>query len=196
MPANIPTIVPELLRERFALAYQHNRVILFHAPCGSGKTVVTRKLLEPYRACWLNAEDNVLSLEAMDAHCETLVVDNLHLLENSIHKETLCEWIRTQKGQHFILLTRGAIPGWLMPFQLAGVMESFGLEDLLLDKAAAKALSDAWGVSLTDTELGAMLSDTLGYPVALSILMRTVSKESGYSQSTLNAARQQLFLYF
>lgn len=191
-----PTIVPELLRERFALAYKHNRVLLFHAPCGSGKTVVARELLKRYNTCFLSVADEDFSPDAMEECCEVLAVDDLHLMEDSGDKETLCELIRTERERHFVLLTRGAIPGWLMPFQFAGVMESFGLEDLLLDKAAAKALAEAYGVSLTGTELSAMLSDTKGYPVALAILLRLLSEQGSYSEAALNVGRQQLFLYF
>lgn len=196
MPEHTPTIVPALLRERFSLAFRYSRIILFHAPCGSGKTAVARELLKPYHTCFLSAASDDFSLQEIDERCEVLVVDDLHLLEDGAPKEALCELLRTQKQRRFVLLTRGAVPGWLMPFQFAGVMESFQMDDLLLDKASAKALATAYGVTLTDAELGAMLGDTRGYPVALAILLRLLTERGSYSKSVLHAGRQQLFLYF
>ena len=110
--------------------------------------MVARELLKRYNTCFLSVADEDFSPDAMEECCEVLAVDDLHLMEDSGDKETLCELIRTERERHFVLLTWGAIPGWLMPFQFAGVMESFGLEDLLLDKAAAKVPHDTHGASL------------------------------------------------
>lgn len=191
-----PIVIPERLQERFALAYQLNRVLLLHAPCGCGKTEVAKKLLQAYRVCYLSAAEDAFSLQAIDRDCEVLLIDDLHLLTDSDIKHALCERIRLEKDKHFVFLTRGAIPGWLMPFQFAGIMESFGIEDLFLDKAAATALAEAYGVSLSYAELGAVLNDTNGYPVALAILLRRLSDGGTYGQTLLNASKQQLFMYF
>jgi LuxR family maltose regulon positive regulatory protein len=196
MLENTKVVVPGLLRKHFDLAYKHNRVLLFHAPCGCGKTVVARELLKQNQVCYLSAADDAFSLDAVSPRCKVLLVDDLHLLEGSEAPQALCKLIRTRQETHFVLLSRGAVPGWLMPFQFAGIMESFTIEDLLLDKTSIETLAAAYGVSLTSAETAAILKDTRGYPVALALLMGLISEQGAYREEILNTGRQQLFLYF
>lgn len=196
MTESMPVVIPELLRERFALAYRHNRVLLFHAPCGCGKTVMAQELLKPYKTCRISAADDAFSPVLVPDDCEALIVEDLQLLEDGAPRQALCELIRTQKNRHFVLLSRGTVPGWLMPFQFAGVMESFPIEDFMLDKTGAKTLAAAYGVSLSAAEINAIVKDTRGYPVALAILLRLIAEQGAYSQAVFKIGRQQLFLYF
>lgn len=82
-----------------------------------------------------------------------LVIDDLHLIDSLENRDILCEMIRTHKQRHFILIGRGSVHGWLRPFQFAGIMESFDMSNLMLDKTCVKAFAKAYGVSITHTKI-------------------------------------------
>lgn len=196
MHGNTHTIVPELLKDRFSLAFKHYQVIIFHAPCGCGKTTVAKELLKQYKTCYLNASDDHFSLEQMDDDSKVLILDDLHLLECETQRSVLCEKIRTQKSRRFILLTRGTIPAWLMSFRFCGIMEDFSMNDLLFDKSSIQALMESYNITLSPAQLSALHHDTKGYPVAVFFLARLVQEKNGYSEAILSEGKRELFLYF
>lgn len=189
-------IIPPKLKDKFVLAYKRNPVILFHAPCGMGKTIVVKKLLLSHNPLYLSAMQEDFSLQAIPANCKVLIIDDLHVIENRQDKDLLCEMIRTRKQMHFILLSRGSIPGWLMSFQLAGIMESFEMSDLILDKTCIKTIAKSYEISITNAEIDRILIDTMGYPVSVAITMKLLLKNNQYTTDVVDKMHQQTFFYF
>lgn len=61
-------------------------------------------------------------------------MDDLQWLKDSAEQEALCAAIRENPEKKFVLLTRGTMPGWLLPFQLAGVLTVLGHGTSALDR--------------------------------------------------------------
>ena len=184
------------LEERFCDAWEDNRVILFSAPCGCGKTTTANALLRGMSVLRLNAAETDFSSVKTPAGCHAVLVDDLQLLREPERQHGLCELIRSRPELRFILLGRGRTPGWLMPFELAGVMLTFGTEDLLLDLDTSRRMLEALGASVSAAEMSAIHRDTKGYPVALRLLGQRLTDGGAYGPEVLADVKRGLFTYY
>lgn len=189
-------VIEEQLSESFRTAMERGRIALFSAPCGFGKTVVARALLEGCRVRELSADGETLDLPTDDGTWDVLLLDELQSLPES-GQEPLCALLRTAVERRFVLLSRGGLPGWLAPFQFSGLLRVFIADDLALHRVGAAELLARCGVTLPDTELTAVLRDTCGHPLALELLGRCMAaRREGYTPVVEQTVRRQMMAYF
>ena len=62
------------------------------------------------------------------------MIDSLPALKDPEDQQTLCAWIRENPELHFVILSRGVLPGWLMPFRFTGLLQLIEARDLLFDR--------------------------------------------------------------
>ncbi|WP_293009402.1 MULTISPECIES: LuxR C-terminal-related transcriptional regulator [unclassified Oscillibacter] len=189
-------IIKPSLEEIFLTSWEHCRVILFAAPCGCGKTTTATALLSKHNICLLNAADAEFSQEDILRDCDTVLVDDLQYLLEPVRREALCELIRTQANLHFVLLGRGPVPGWLMPFQFAGIMLTIDTLTLNFDRQTAQRMLDSRGITISPEEMSAIQRDLKGYPIAMDILCRKLKDGAAYSAEIFDAIKRELFIYF
>lgn len=127
---NRPVIGAELA-EAFDEVMERGRIALFSAPCGFGKSVVSRALLRRRRVRELSADGEDFALPENDGTWDVLVLDQLQELPEEA-RDDLCQLLRTAVDRRFVLLSRGQLPGWLTPFRFSGLMQVFTAEDLAL----------------------------------------------------------------
>lgn len=193
----LPVIVPRLLQEHFTAAWKRCRIILFSAPCGCGKTTSAKKLLERFLVCERSAAAHDFLAEPIPENCEVLLVDELHCLKDSEQQQAFCELIRSSQSRRFVLLSRGKTPGWLMPFQFAGVMAVFEMETLLFDRAAVQELLTAYGITeRTEAEVTEIWRESIGHPAGLAIFCRRLSTGAPLDATMLGTIRHEIYSYF
>lgn len=192
---NRPVIGAELA-EAFDEVMERGRIALFSAPCGFGKSVVSRALLRRRRVRELSADGEDFALPENDGTWDVLVLDQLQELPEEA-RDDLCQLLRTAVDRRFVLLSRGQLPGWLTPFRFSGLMQVFTAEDLALDRAGAAALLGRYGVTLPDTELSVVLRDSCGHSLALDLLGRSMAaRQEGYTHDVEQQVRRQMMDYF
>ena len=185
-------VVTTALREKFSAAWKQRQVILFSAPCGFGKTTTALALLEGRAICrWDALEANQPEREIRG---EAVLLDNLQALKSPDAQQELCGTIRRHPEVHFVLLTRGAVPGWLMPFQFEPRMEVFEAQDLMLDQEAAEKLLEFFGV--TPTSAAVLLERSKGYPLAMSLLAHEMRDGRPFDNTMDADVRRELFAHF
>ena len=59
----------------------------------------------------------------MPKNVDAIVIDSLPALKDPEDQQTLCAWIRENPELHFVILSRGVLPGWLMPFRFTGLLQ-------------------------------------------------------------------------
>lgn len=188
-------IIKPALEEIFLSGLDHCRVILFSAPCGCGKTTTAKALLSGHNVCMFNANDAKFLPENITQGCDCILVDDLQYLIDS-EREVLCDLIRTRKDLHFVLIGRGHIPGWLMPFQFAGLLLTVDTQMLNFDRASSQRMLESRGIVVTPGEMSAIQRDIMGYPIAMDILCRKLKGGAAYSTDVLNSVKRELFIYF
>lgn len=164
--------------DRFHAAYAHCRVIMFSAPCGCGKTTVVPALLSEQRYIMRSAADDTF-LSPIEPGTKNLVLDDLQLLEDPDEQNQVCQMIRSHPGVKFLLLSRGAVPGWLMPFGLAGMLEVFETKDFMLDQETTRLMLEGNGIHLPTPMLLAVDRDIRGLPGGTDAAVPPSGAESG-----------------
>ena len=141
------------LRELFTEGLQKYHIIFFSAPCGFGKTTTASLLLEDHTVCEHSALHPDTLKQQIGNSCDTVLIDDLQLLREEEDQQILCRRINEYPGLHFILLSRGVLPGYLIPYQLTGALMSIESEQLRFDSDTTAELLLRGGIRPTAEEL-------------------------------------------
>ena len=152
MTGNI--IVKPSVRQRFDSFMERGRVLFFSAPCGFGKSTLSDALLSGRDVLRLNAGAADFALPALSDGWEILLIDDFQMIPAEDGGQALCELIRSDPGKRFLLLSRGAPPGYLTAFQYSGLMTTLEADDLLFDREDICKYFSGCGVAVTDSEIG------------------------------------------
>lgn len=195
MDDHASAIIKPTLAEDFRAAWENGRLIFFAAPCGCGKTTTAAALLRGRKVCSLNGADADFSTLSVPDNCEVILVDDLQYVQEPERQQSLCAMIRSLTGLHFVLLSRGRVPGWLLPFQLAGMMQCFDLEALLFDRETSRRMLEARGIAVTPTEMGVIFRDLKGYPLSMRVLCDHLGGNVSYDVTIYDACQRDVFFY-
>lgn len=165
-------VIKPSLREQFLQGWAQCRVIFFSAPCGFGKSTAATALLSNHKTCVFSAEDPEFLREPVPKNVDAIVIDSLPALKDPEDQQTLCAWIRENPELHFVILSRGVLPGWLMPFRFTGLLQLIEARDLLFDRDTVRVFLEKNGCTPTEAEINVIIHDSLGYPLALTALSR------------------------
>ncbi len=111
-------VIETRLAEAYRAAMERGRIVVFSAPCGFGKSVVSHALLRGCRVRELSADEGDFAFPADDGTWDVLRLDQMQNLPEE-EQDGLCHLLRTAVERRFVLLSRGALPGWLAPFQFS-----------------------------------------------------------------------------
>ena len=189
-------IVKPSTAQAFETLWKRGRVLFFSAPCGFGKTVLADTLLDGRPVLRLNAADTGFALSSLEDAWDVLLIDNIQDMQEDQDWQALCALIRESTDRRFVLLSRGIPPACLMAFQYAGMMTVLSAEDLLFDREDIRRLLQACGAEATDSEIGAILKETSGYPLCAAILARHMAAGQPYGAELTAQAYGEVFLYF
>ena len=174
----------------------HGRVLFFSAPCGFGKTVLADALLRGRNVLRQSAADPDCAIPPSAQDWDILLIDDLQLMQEEAGQQALCELIRSSPERHFVLLSRGVPPGCLTAFQYTGLMTVLCADDLLFDCDDIRKLFAAHEAAVTDSEIGAILKESAGYPLGVVAAAQCMSGGKPFSAEITVQARRQVFLYF
>jgi LuxR family maltose regulon positive regulatory protein len=191
MPA---VFVDEEFAKRFRAAYTRCHIIMFCAPCGCGKTAVARKLLGGAKTVYRSAMESGF-LSPLEKNARAVILDDLQTLTDPADQEAVCAMMRAGGEKKFLLLSRGSLPGWLMPFSLSAAMEVFETSDFLMNRSSVRKMLETNGIPADEASLSAIDRDIGGYPVAAAILCRHLANGGSYSLTVLEAVKHDLFVY-
>ena len=194
MTGNI--IVKPSVRQRFDSFMERGRVLFFSAPCGFGKTALSDALLSGRDVLRLNAGAADFALPALSDGWDILLIDDFQMIPAEDGGQALCELIRSDPGKRFLLLSRGAPPGYLTAFQYSGLMTTLEADDLLFDREDICKYFSGCGVAVTDSEIGGILRESVGYPLGVAVTARCMSGGRPFGPEVVARAFREVFSYF
>ena len=194
MTGNI--IVKPSVRQRFDSFMERGRVLFFSAPCGFGKSMLSDALLSGRDVLRLNAGAADFALPALSDGWEILLIDDFQMIPAEDGGQALCGLIRSDPGKRFLLLSRGAPPGYLTAFQYSGLMTTLEADDLLFDREDICKYFSGCGVAVTDSEIGGILRESVGYPLGVAVTARCMSGGKPFGPEIVARAFREVFSYF
>lgn len=188
-------VIKPFVADQVKNAMIHGRVIFFSAPCGFGKTTTAWALLEGKKVYFAAAGEPGFRLPLLRETWDVLLLDQLQNLPEE-EQEPLCELIRRSPNRRFFLLSRGTPPGWLIHFQFSGLMLVLDTRALLFDRDSTAKLLRLMGGDPTDLEVTAIQRESLGYPLAVSMIGREMANGSPYSPEIDAKVRRELYIHY
>ena len=189
-------IVKPSVQQRFDGFMERGRVLFFSAPCGFGKTALADALLSGRNVLRRNAGAADFALPAPSDRWDILLIDDFQMLSPESDGQALCELIRSDPAKRFVLLSRGAPPGYLTAFQYSGLMTTLEADDLLFGREDIRKYFAGCGVTVTDSEIGGILRESVGYPLGVAVTARYMSGGKPFGPEIVARAFQEVFSYF
>ena len=189
-------IVKPSVQQRFDGFMERGRVLFFSAPCGFGKTALADALLSGRNVLRRNAGAPDFALPAPSDGWDVLLIDDFQMLSPESDGQALCELIRSDPAKRFVLLSRGAPPGYLTAFQYSGLMATLEADDLLFDREDIRKYFAGCGIPVTDSEIGGILRESVGYPLGIAVTARCMSGGKPFGPEIVARAFREVFSYF
>ena len=189
-------IVKPSVQQRFDGFMERGRVLFFSAPCGFGKTALADALLSGRNVLRRNAGAADFALPAPSDGWDILLIDDFQMIPAEDGGQALCELIRSDPAKRFVLLSRGAPPGYLTAFQYSGLMTTLEADDLLFDREDIRKYFAGCGIPVTDSEIGGILRESVGYPLGIAVTARCMSGGRPFGPEVVARAFREVFSYF
>lgn len=189
-------IVKPSVQQRFDGFMERGRVLFFSAPCGFGKTALADALLSGRDVLRRNAGAADFALPAPSDGWDILLIDDFQMIPAEDGGQALCELIRSDPARRFVLLSRGAPPGYLTAFQYSGLMTTLEADDLLFDREDIRKYFSGCGIPVTDSEIGGILRESVGYPLGVAVTARCMSGGKPFGPEIVARAFREVFSYF
>ena len=189
-------IVKPSVQQRFDGFMERGRVLFFSAPCGFGKTALADALLSGRNVLRRNAGAPDFALPALSDGWDILLIDDFQMIPAEDGGQALCELIRSDPARRFVLLSRGAPPGYLTAFQYSGLMTTLEADDLLFDREDIRKYFSGCGIPVTDSEIGGILRESVGYPLGVAVTARCMSGGKPFGPEIVARAFREVFSYF
>lgn len=171
--------------------------MIFHAPCGFGKSSLADELISYGCARVIKISADCINDEIYNADkWDMLYIDNLHTLHSEDEQSKLCALIRDNPKKRFVLLTRGTIPGWLMPFRLSGLMYEITANEMFFDSETLKSFFEKSFIQLTDAETDVIMQSTSGYPLAVALTAEHLKSGESFDGKLRGELLHEIYLYF
>lgn len=193
--ANNIVIKPALLK-LFQRGLEQYRVVLFSAPCGFGKTATASALLAQRQVCVYHAAEKGSLDTPPSADCDTVLIDDFHMVKEAEEQQKICDWIRTNYDKRFVFLGRGILPGWLVPFQFTGALLMIDAPMLMFDRETTEQYLEKCGLTVAPAELNAIQNVTIGYPMAVALLCRHLERGEAFCEAVADKVWREMFLHF
>lgn len=184
--------IPFALKDAFLRSLSENKVTFVSAGAGWGKTAAAKQLLSrlPHRTISIQgaAPINITQRDRL------VLMDDFQTLTPRMERR-LQSILRQSRHRRFVLLSRGPLPDWLLPYRQSGELRQFGAEDLALDMICLVRLAKDYGLDLPAAELRYVRRETGGHPVLTRLLLEALSAGDGLCQETVDTARRRFDAY-
>ena len=188
-----PIAIPYALRETLQLGLTQYKIIFLSAGTGWGKTTAVNRLLEKQNAACLSLRKK--SLPCYFSKERLIVLDDFQELPAQAEQQFQEILRKSQRAQHFVLVSRGPLPEYLSLYEATGVLLQLGSENLALDTECLTQLVQARGLTLSTEDIQRLRDETGGCPVAVNILLLMLSAGQPFQQSTIDAMGGKMGAY-
>lgn len=185
--------VPVRLSHTLRRALSEYKIIFLSAAAGWGKTTALRQCVKEECCRYIPVEPG--RTPRFSAKEALVILDDFHRLSPELEKRMAEIIHRSPKRQHLVLLSRGPLPDYLLPYQLSGNLRLLTAEQMVLGGDEILQLANFRDISLTKGDLRRICHETKGYPPYICFMLDMLP-ETGLSPEGLKCSRRQLYAYF
>lgn len=191
-PQDAP-VLPIVLKKGFLRSVSEQKITFVSAGAGWGKTAAAKRLLSrmPHRTIPGQNADPV-SVSRKD---KLILLDDLQDLPPGAETRLQSILGQSRKDQHFVILSRGPLPDWLLSYREAGELWEFRAEDLALDPFCLVRLAKEHGLDLSPSDLKYIRRETGGHPVWTRLLLKALADGDGLCRRTADEAGRRFAAY-
>lgn len=190
-------IVPLALSAALEVGLVEYKFLYAAAPTGWGKTAAVRRYFQnrPF-VCVSAWEEDALD-RAEDCSSGLLILDDCHALADVPPlQERMVELLRrTSAGDRVVLLGRGPLPEWLLPFRVAGLLGVVPETVFQLAPGDVAGLAAAMGVELSQADAVRLCRESQGHPLAAKLICLRLAEGEPLTTETVRRGYEQLFRY-
>lgn len=186
-------VIPHRLNEAIRHGLTDYKLLFISAGAGWGKTTgIQANLGGKGAVCIPVGRDRVPRLPAKEP---LVVLDDFQLLSPHLDKRMADIIYRSTKRQRIILLSRGPLPDYLLPYQYSGSLLLITEKDLALNGGEIMQLARDLDANISGDDLRRILALSHGYPPFVRCLLEHI-RGSGLSGDALDHARRELYAYW
>lgn len=189
-------VITSKLQKFFIESWHRYRIIYFGAPFGFGKTTAAEKLLKKYTVFIINGDSSDILPESIPTACLNIMIDDIHMMKDEKQQQAVCSWINDNTQRHLIVLGRGTLPNWLIPYQVTGMLVQINSNLLSFDRDAIHEMLNMHNIILSEREFDLLAERVKGYPLAVSVLCRLLNDGRHYDESVAGEAMSEIFFAF
>lgn len=188
---------PYALSEALKEGLRDHKILYLAAPAGWGKTTAVRRRFRarPHTYASLWDEDALDRAERDDTGL--VILDDCHALTGRPDLQNrLCALLRRVPAEgRAVLLSRGPLPDWLLPFRLSGLLTVLDSGLLALGTEDAARLAEALGLDLTAEDILRLSRESQGHPLAARLICMELAEGRPLNTETIRRAYAQMFAY-
>lgn len=182
-------VIAKQVQKRFDTVWDDYQILFFQAPCGYGKTVSAKMLLKKKNVSYRSCRQPRSLLTPLAPGIEAVIIDDLQDLENQNAVPAIDAMIKTNPEVHFLFLSRGALPDFLIPYQMSNTLAQFEPQIFILDRDDfGKCITD-YGLHISQTDIDRMYKEANGWPAAVTLDMGRLRETGHFS----GEARMQIY---
>ncbi len=160
-------VIPERLKLKFTRDWKEKQIMVFSAFCGFGKTAVVKELLQKIKYCWRDVARDENVAKSIPKGVKAIVIDQIHLLHDIEQQMAICDLIYKHQNVHFIFMTRGTLPKWLMGFQLHELLRVYRSDMLHLQPQEIITVMKEKDILITSRQAEEIYRLSHGYPLVI-----------------------------
>ncbi len=162
-------MVPKKLQIQFKKDWKERQILVFSAFGGYGKTTLVKELLKQKTYCMRDVELDKDVMEPIPEGVQVMVIDQVHLLADREMQREIRRWIEAYPELHFVFITRGELPRWLIDYRLREKLVIYHSDMMQWDITEITLFLVKHGIQLSEKEIQEIDKVTLGYPITVAI---------------------------
>lgn len=170
-------------------------ILYISSIAGSGKTTVIKKLLEKRTYTYLPLAQT-LTLD-VPPHADLVVIDDLHILffhpDLQANLRSLLE--NAPATQHFVLLSRGILPDYLLSLAISGRLMQLAASDFAFDIDCLSRMLRTYSLTLDTPDLQRILLSTKGYPALIHLICLSIAEDGALTEDTISRSVRRMYIY-
>lgn len=190
-------IYPKRARMKMKIAEQNRSAVYIFGMSGYGKTTFLKRYLSGKKYTYISLEENLpdrIDEEELRSN-PILVIDDLHLAEDTAITEKIIQMIRENK-LWLILCARCRCPGWLLEVSIKQraimIIEE---ADFMLEEKNVETFFIDEGIPYTKDKLSEIVAYTKGNGMAIKIIADFLKEGSTFDQALIGRVRRILWDY-